>query len=115
MIRISWIVICLSLVGCASVPSDSTGQRQSPDPEQDRLVRLCADEIDPAIVLSAKQPLPTVLSRSEEEEAQLVKLTLMVLIPKDAQSYRQEVICTISTEEEPRVVGMVYSMCGEGC
>ena len=115
MIRIAWIFIGLTLFGCASVPSDSTGQRRSPDPEQNRLVRLCADEIDPAIVLSAKQPMPTVVSRSDEEEGQLVRLTLMVLIPKDDQSYRQEVICTISTEEEPRVVGMVYSLCGEGC
>lgn len=115
MIRMSWIAICLTLVACASVSSDSTGKRQSPDAEQGELVRLCADEIDPEIGLSAKLPIPTVVSRSDDEEGQLVKLTLMVLVPKDDKPYRQEVICTISTEGEPRVVGMVFSFCGEGC
>lgn len=115
MIRISWIAMCLTLVACASVPSDSTGKRQSPDAEQRRLVRLCADEIDPEIGLTANLPIPSVVRRSDNEEGQLVELTLMVLVPKDDQPYRQEVICTISTEEEPRVVGIVFSLCGEGC
>ena len=115
MFRISWIGACLALVSCASVPSASTGQHLTPATEQARLVRLCADYIDSEAGLNGTMGSPKLLNRSDDKEAQIVTLTLIVLIPKGDQPYRQEVRCTISTEEPSRVVAMVFSFCGEGC